>query len=143
LIASVVVRVGRQWGETSHESADDIIQEIYLKLSDNRLEVLRNFSATDPDSIYSFVRVFAANHSHDQFKASRAKKRGGSTRIDSIENAGREQTLASRGKHDRADGIKGARPASSEEFGKCNKPAERGSRPIGNAGPTRERSGTG
>jgi RNA polymerase sigma factor (sigma-70 family) len=96
LIASVVVRVCRQWGETSRESADDIIQEIYLKLCDNRLEVLRNFSSTDPDSIYSFVKVFAANHSHDQFKASRAKKRGGSARIDSIESAGREQTLASR-----------------------------------------------
>lgn len=96
LIASVVLRVCRQWGEASRECADDIIQEIYLKLCDNRLQVLRNFRSTDPDSIYSFVKVFAANHSHDQFKASRAKKRGGSTRVDSIETAGRADAAATR-----------------------------------------------
>jgi RNA polymerase sigma-70 factor (ECF subfamily) len=94
LIASVVLRVCRQWGEASRETTDDIIQDVYVKLCDDRIAVLRNFKSKDPDSIYGFVKVFAANHSHDQFKAARAQKRGGSTRIDSIENAERTNTSA-------------------------------------------------
>ncbi len=94
LIASVVLRVCRQWGETSKEATDDIVQDVYLKLCDDRMAVLRNFRSNDPDSIFGFVKVFAANLSHDHFKAARAQKRGGSARIDSIEHAAREGTVA-------------------------------------------------
>jgi DNA-directed RNA polymerase specialized sigma24 family protein len=86
LISGVVVRVCHHWGESSHHTADDIVQEIYLKLCTNNLAVLRAFSPIGPSSVYGFVKVFAANHAHDILKAAKAKKRGGSFRTESIDD---------------------------------------------------------
>jgi RNA polymerase sigma-70 factor (ECF subfamily) len=78
LIASVVFRVSRQWGESSPGMIDDLVQETYLKLCTEGLRILDKFEAIDQVSIYRYVKVFAANLAHDHFKASHAQKRGGS-----------------------------------------------------------------
>ena len=83
LIASVVARVARQWGESSAQVVDDLVQETYLKLCADRLRLLQNFASSDENSIYRYIRVFTANLSHDYFKASRSLKRGGGVVVSS------------------------------------------------------------
>jgi RNA polymerase sigma-70 factor (ECF subfamily) len=85
LIARVVLRVARQWGETSPPAIDDLIQETYLKLCSNRMRVLQNFQSAHKDAIYGFMKVFTANLVHDHFKLTRSKKRGGGSAATSID----------------------------------------------------------
>jgi RNA polymerase sigma-70 factor (ECF subfamily) len=77
LIAGIALRVARQWGEAHPQVIDDLVQETYLKLCAERLRLFENFKSEHPDSIYGFIKVFAANLAHDHFKASHAQKRGG------------------------------------------------------------------
>ncbi len=84
LIASVALRVARQWGQDSPQVIDDLIQETYLKLCSERLQILRNFKSHHRDAIYGFLKVFTANLVQDHFKASRALKRGGSIETSSL-----------------------------------------------------------
>jgi RNA polymerase sigma-70 factor (ECF subfamily) len=85
LIARVVFRVARQWGETSPQVVDDLIQDTYLKLCADRVRFLENFTPARPDAIYGYLKVFTANLAHDRFKESRSRKRGGMTSTTSIE----------------------------------------------------------
>jgi RNA polymerase sigma-70 factor (ECF subfamily) len=78
LIARVVLRVARQWGEASPHVVDDLIQETYVKICSERKRLLQSFTSAHKDAIYGFIKVFAANLAHDHFRASRAEKRGGS-----------------------------------------------------------------
>lgn len=77
LIARVVWRVARQWGEASPQVVDDLVQETYLKLCSERLKMLRDFAPIHENSIYGFLKVFAANLAQDHFKAEHSIKRGG------------------------------------------------------------------
>jgi RNA polymerase sigma-70 factor (ECF subfamily) len=77
LIARVTLRVARQWGETSPQVVDDLVQDTYLKLCAERAHLLKNFSSVHKDAIYGYIKVFTANLAHDHFKASRSEKRGG------------------------------------------------------------------
>lgn len=99
LIARVVSRVAQQWGEASPQVVDDLVQETYLKLCAERLRMLRNFAPTHENSIYGFIKVFAANLSQDYFKASRSLKRGGKALTASwdCEGAAEPQPLANSG----------------------------------------------
>jgi RNA polymerase sigma-70 factor (ECF subfamily) len=84
LIASVAIRVSRQWGETSRSVVDDLIQETYLKLCTDRLRLLDNFKSRHDEAIYGYIKVFTANLVHDHFKASNAQKRGRAVETASI-----------------------------------------------------------
>jgi RNA polymerase sigma-70 factor (ECF subfamily) len=77
LIAGVVVRMARRWGETSPDVLDDLIQEAYLKLCTDRQSMLDKFHPKHPDAIFGYIKVCTANLVHDHFKAVHAKKRGG------------------------------------------------------------------
>lgn len=77
LIASVVIRIGRRWGETSREVLDDLVQDTYLKLCADRQTLLQNFQAGHSDAIFGYIKVFTANLVHDHFKAIYSQKRGG------------------------------------------------------------------
>ena len=77
LIASVVIRVTRQWGGCTPEAIDDLIQDTYLKLCTTGLRGFNSLSSNHRDAIYGYIKVFTANLVHDHFKASRAQKRGG------------------------------------------------------------------
>jgi RNA polymerase sigma-70 factor, ECF subfamily len=85
LIASVVLRITRQWGEASPQLIDDLIQETYLKLCAENFQPLKAFESRHEDAIYGFIKVFTANLVHDHFKASRAQKRGGSAETSSLD----------------------------------------------------------
>jgi RNA polymerase sigma-70 factor, ECF subfamily len=77
LIASVVLRVARQWGAASTQVVDDLIQDTYLKLCADRQQFVKKFGSSHENNVYGYIKVFTANLSHDHFKAARSLKRGG------------------------------------------------------------------
>jgi RNA polymerase sigma-70 factor (ECF subfamily) len=81
LIARVVVRVARQWGENAPHVFDDLIQDTYLKLYAERTNLSQKFKPTHPEAVYAYIKVFTANLVHDHFKASRSQKRSSGTDI--------------------------------------------------------------
>jgi RNA polymerase sigma-70 factor, ECF subfamily len=88
LIAGVIFRVARHWGEATPQVVDDLIQETYLKLCSEGLRVLQDFEAVHKDALYGYIKVFAANLASDHFKRTHSKKRGGGTTAISEEEAG-------------------------------------------------------
>ena len=76
-IALVVLRTARSWGAPSSAVVDDLIQETFLRLCENDCRLLKNFSAREPDSIYSYLKVIASSVTHDHFRAEKSAKRGG------------------------------------------------------------------
>ena len=84
LIAGVVIRVARQWGEFSPQAVDDLIQETYLKLCADRHRILQNFKPAHSEAIYGYIKVFTANLAHDHFKLAHSRKRGGREHVASI-----------------------------------------------------------
>jgi len=92
LIARVAFRVARQWGEASPEIIEDLIQETYLKLCENRLRVLQSFKSIHKNAIYGYIKVFTANLVHDHFKIAQSQKRGRGVAIGSI--SGEESSSA-------------------------------------------------
>jgi len=77
LIARVAIRVAREWGEESKQVVDDLIQDTYLKLFENRRDLAERFKPAHTDAIFGYIQVFTTNLVHDRFKASRSQKRGG------------------------------------------------------------------
>lgn len=77
LIASVVLRVARQWNQPSPSVVDDLVQETYLKLCADGPRLSQNFRSAHKDAVYGYLKVFAANLAQDYFKNMYAKKRGG------------------------------------------------------------------
>ncbi len=76
LIAGATLRTARMWGEISAPHLDDLVQETYLKLCQDKCRLLRSFESTHEDCIFGFLKVLAANVVHDHFKAAFAAKRG-------------------------------------------------------------------
>ncbi len=85
LIATVVLRMARRWGDPPGQLVDDLVQETYLKLCADDSRLLRSFQAHHADAIYGFLKVVAANVVHDHFKAALAGKRGAG-RVDVLES---------------------------------------------------------
>jgi RNA polymerase sigma-70 factor (ECF subfamily) len=87
LIATVVLRTARRWGETSTHIVDELIQDTYLKLCAHNARLLRSFTPEHPGAAYGYIKVLTANLVHDHFKLSRSQKRGGGVETDSTEIA--------------------------------------------------------
>lgn len=86
LIASVVLKTARRWGELSPAVVDDLVQDTYLKLCAEDCRILRSFEPRGPGAIYGFLKVVAANVANDHFKAAHAAKRGSGDSRGSIED---------------------------------------------------------
>ena len=69
-ITGVVLRVARQWGNTSPEMIEDLVQEVYLKLAAEDCRALKHFSPRDENSLFGFLKVVVSNITHDYFGAS-------------------------------------------------------------------------
>jgi RNA polymerase sigma-70 factor, ECF subfamily len=85
LIASVVIRVARHWGESTPQAIEDLVQETYLKLCIAGLHGFRSISPNHPEAMYGYIKVFTTNLVQDHFKVSRAQKRGGGAETTSID----------------------------------------------------------
>lgn len=90
VIASVVIRVVRQWGESTPQAIEDLVQETYMKLCAAGLRGFRSTNPNHPEAIYGYIKVFTANLVHDHFKVSRAQKRGGGAETTSIDEGSGE-----------------------------------------------------
>jgi RNA polymerase sigma-70 factor (ECF subfamily) len=88
LIARVVVRTARRWGELSPSVLDDLVQETYLKLCAQSCRLLRTFESRQPEAIYGYLKVITANVVHDHFKGARAAKRGSGGPTEDIDDVG-------------------------------------------------------
>jgi RNA polymerase sigma-70 factor (ECF subfamily) len=83
LIATVVLRTAARWGNASKQTADDLIQETYLRFCANDQRILREFDHRGADAFVAYVKVITANVVRDHFKSSYSKKRG-SNQIEGI-----------------------------------------------------------
>lgn len=83
LVLGVVIKIANHWGENSPQIVEELLQETYLKLCADREAILGSFQPTHPDSVFGYLKVFAANMARDHFKSLHAKKRGGALRIES------------------------------------------------------------
>lgn len=88
LIALTALRVCRQWREYSAQAADDLVQEVYVKLCANGRCLLREFQSEYPDSFCGYLKTLTGNHVHDHFKAMYSAKRGSGRGEDSLDAAG-------------------------------------------------------
>jgi RNA polymerase sigma-70 factor (ECF subfamily) len=95
LIAGVVIRIARGWGETSPEVFDDLIQDTYLKLCTDRGTLLERFHPNHPNSIFGYIKVFTANVVHDHFKALHSQKRGSGIKAEPSGNPDQNTDLIS------------------------------------------------
>jgi RNA polymerase sigma-70 factor, ECF subfamily len=75
VISASAVRVARQYSLDA-ASAEDLVQEIYVKLCEKNCRVLREFQSDGPELIYGFLKVVSANYARDRCKALLAMKRG-------------------------------------------------------------------
>lgn len=76
LIAAVVLHTADRLGDSSTETADDLIQETYLKLCADDFRLLRKFDSRHPEAIFGYVKVVTANVVRDHFKSVHSQKRG-------------------------------------------------------------------
>ena len=83
LIATVVLRVARRWGDASQQVIDELVQETYLKLCAENCRLLRSFRAHHADAFYGYLKVITANLVHDHLKALHSQKRGGDVVMES------------------------------------------------------------
>jgi RNA polymerase sigma-70 factor, ECF subfamily len=74
LIATVVLRTAARLGQVSNETADDLIQDTYLKLCADNFRLLRNFEERTPGAFIGYLKVVTANVVRDYFKSIHSKR---------------------------------------------------------------------
>jgi RNA polymerase sigma-70 factor, ECF subfamily len=77
LIASVVLRTIRRFGENKSGLSDDLVQETFLRLCKDSCKVLRQFEQRHEDAIFGYLKVVAASVAMDHFRGLNARKRSG------------------------------------------------------------------
>ena len=78
LVSVVAWRVCRLWNcGSSPAVADDIVQEVFLKLCEQDRRILREFEPRGEDSFLGLLRVVSASVANDYFRRIYSAKRGG------------------------------------------------------------------
>jgi len=75
LIATVITKAVRRFGNVSYMLVDDLSQEVYVRLCADNFRTLRSIATAD--SFFGFVRAIAAHTAQDYFRKSAASKVGG------------------------------------------------------------------
>ncbi len=83
LVTGAVVAAMRRWKVCRSLPPEDVVQDVYLKISANHAAVLRSFQAQHSHAAAGYLRAIAANLAHDFCKGRNADRRG----------AGREESL--------------------------------------------------
>lgn len=75
MVAATAANTMRRWKACKTVSVDDIIQEVYLKLSKNNAAVLRGFHSNYPNAILGYLRATASSVAFDYCKSLSAARR--------------------------------------------------------------------
>jgi RNA polymerase sigma-70 factor (ECF subfamily) len=75
-VSLTIMRTARQWEKPSLSLLDDLVQETYLKLWEARCR-LRDFAIQHPNAILGYIKITAANTTHDHFKHLHSQSSGG------------------------------------------------------------------
>jgi RNA polymerase sigma-70 factor (ECF subfamily) len=102
-IALAVLRTARCWNVHSPAIVDDLVQETFLRLCVDDRRLLRNFVPREPDSIVGYLKVLAANVTHDRLRNEKALKRGGSLHRQETEPADLDAFVPSSGGFEAVD----------------------------------------
>jgi RNA polymerase sigma-70 factor, ECF subfamily len=77
VIASVILRTIKRYGESNSSLADDLVQETFLRLCRDNCKALRQFEQRHEDAIFGYLKVVAASVTMDHFRGLSAQKRLG------------------------------------------------------------------
>lgn len=77
VIAASVSRIARQHGLNTAPFLEDLSQEVYVRLCENRCRALRGFDSRAPGALFSFLKVVASNIARDRCKSAWSLKSGG------------------------------------------------------------------
>ena len=77
LIASVIVRIVRRYGQTDYALADDLVQETFLRLCKRERRALQQFQERHESAFFGYLKVIAASVATDYFRSINAQKRQG------------------------------------------------------------------
>jgi RNA polymerase sigma-70 factor (ECF subfamily) len=71
-----IMRTAFNWGGVPSQVVDDLVQETYLKLFDDRCRLVQDFAAQHPEAVVGYIKTIAVNVAHDYFKSLHCQKRG-------------------------------------------------------------------
>lgn len=96
LATLVAFRISRQWvNSTSSTAVDDIVQEIFVKLCEQKRRILREFEPRGEDSFLGLLRIVSASVANDYFRRLRSAKRGGKVVTTPLVEDGTQMPVAS------------------------------------------------
>ena len=77
-ISLAIKRTACQWGKDPAQFVDDLLQETYLKLCEDKCHTLLEFARQHSDEVVvGYIKTIAINLTHDHFKSLHSQKRGG------------------------------------------------------------------
>ena len=71
------MRIAYLWDEPSRSLVEDLTQATYLKLWEEGCCLLRDFAIQHPEAVLGYLKIIAANVTHDYFKHARSQSSGG------------------------------------------------------------------
>jgi RNA polymerase sigma-70 factor (ECF subfamily) len=77
VIVNSVTRISRNYGLISTAVIEDLVQEVYVRICDNRCRVLREFRGFTAEALFPFLKVVSTNVARDRCKALLSVKSGG------------------------------------------------------------------
>src|SRR5882672_3685220 len=76
-IASMIVKTLNRYGVLQPDLIEDLIQDTYVRIFDDRSRILRQLKVIDENTIFGFVQSVAFSTVVDHFRSRFALKRGG------------------------------------------------------------------
>ena len=76
-ISLAIMRTASLWHEPSRSLVEDLTQATYLKLWEDGCRLLRDFAIKHPEAVLGYLKIIAANVTHDYFKHARSQSSGG------------------------------------------------------------------
>jgi RNA polymerase sigma-70 factor, ECF subfamily len=71
VIGAAVRRIAYRYGKPNDAVVDDLIQDTFLKVCNDRCRMLRDFKPQHPDAFFGMLKVTAANVARDHFRRPR------------------------------------------------------------------------
>ena len=76
-ISLSIQRPARQWGKDPAQFVDDLLQETYLKVCEDKCRLLLEFArGHSEEAVLGYIKTIAINVAHDHFKSLHSQKRG-------------------------------------------------------------------